>query len=368
MKKIGLIDADLLFNGTRHPNLALLKLSGYYKEKGDDVILLEGYDQITGHDEVFISKVFSYTKTPDLLITDKNIHIGGTGFFPEGGEYLPYEIEHHFPDYHLYDKYIEKMITKGVNPNRFHDYQNYSIGFTTRGCFRHCDFCVNKHCNEILKHSTVSEFLDQKRYGIYLWDDNFLGFGGWEGILDDLNQTNKPFQFRQGLDIRLLTERKADKLSVSNYHGDFIFAFDDIKDKEIIEKNLKLWRRKTNKNTKLFVLCGYKSLDVQDIEDTFQRIEILMKYQCVPYIMRYEDYKNSKYKTIYISLARWCNQPQFFKKMSFRQFCEANQVYELEHHKNSRGSKAYYSMLDFEREFPKIAKKYFNLRFEDFVM
>lgn len=32
--KIGIIDADLLDNGTRHPNLALMKLSGFYKEKG----------------------------------------------------------------------------------------------------------------------------------------------------------------------------------------------------------------------------------------------------------------------------------------------------------------------------------------------
>ena len=28
--KIGLVDADLLCNGTRHPNLALMKLSGSF--------------------------------------------------------------------------------------------------------------------------------------------------------------------------------------------------------------------------------------------------------------------------------------------------------------------------------------------------
>ena len=30
--KIGLVDADLLCNGTRHPNLALLKLAGFIKD------------------------------------------------------------------------------------------------------------------------------------------------------------------------------------------------------------------------------------------------------------------------------------------------------------------------------------------------
>lgn len=29
---IGIIDADFLDNGTRHPNLALMKISGYYKK------------------------------------------------------------------------------------------------------------------------------------------------------------------------------------------------------------------------------------------------------------------------------------------------------------------------------------------------
>lgn len=32
--RVGIIDADLLDGGTRHPNLALLKISGYCKELG----------------------------------------------------------------------------------------------------------------------------------------------------------------------------------------------------------------------------------------------------------------------------------------------------------------------------------------------
>ena len=32
--KIGLVDADLLCNGTRHPNLALLKIAGYFRDNG----------------------------------------------------------------------------------------------------------------------------------------------------------------------------------------------------------------------------------------------------------------------------------------------------------------------------------------------
>ena len=35
--KIGLVDADLLDNGTRHPNLALLKIAGLLHEKKEKV-------------------------------------------------------------------------------------------------------------------------------------------------------------------------------------------------------------------------------------------------------------------------------------------------------------------------------------------
>ena len=34
IKHIGLVDADLLCIGTRHPNLALLKIAGYLRDNG----------------------------------------------------------------------------------------------------------------------------------------------------------------------------------------------------------------------------------------------------------------------------------------------------------------------------------------------
>ncbi len=359
---IGIIDADLLDNGTRHPNLALMKISGFYKEKGHNVTLLESYDGLQDYDQIYISKVFSYTRVPEGVISLPNVVIGGTGFFEDGGENLPDEIEHHMPDYDLYKDYVNKQIELGRSRSSFSDYLDYSIGFTTRGCFRKCPFCVNKKYNKAFKHSPVEEFYDPARPYIYLWDDNFLAYSGWEAILDDIEATGKPFQFRQGLDIRLMTDRKAKRLSNTRYHGDFIFAFDHIEDRDIIEEKLKLWRRYCSKTTKLYVLCAYNSQDENDIRDTFERIKILMKYGCLPYIMRYDSYKNSPWRSLYIQIARWCNQPQFFKKKSFRQFCEANQDY----HKNKdTNCSAYQALLDFEKAFPNIAAEYFDLRFEE---
>lgn len=359
---VGIIDADLLDGGTRHPNLALMKISGYCKDQGCYVELLRSYDEIPEYDIVFVSRVFTFTSVPEDILELDNVYCGGTGFYEDGGDGLPDEIEHHMPDYSLYEAYVNEKIKGGRKRAWFADYLDYSIGFTTRGCFRKCDFCVNKKYDKVFRHSPVGEFLDEERPYIYLWDDNFLAFSGWEEILDELIATEKPFQFRQGLDIRLLTSKKAEKLSHVRYCGDFIFAFDHIEDKELIEKKLALWRAYADRGTRLYVLCAFDSQDEKDIENVFKRIKVLMRFGCLPYIMRYESYKNSRWRSLYVNIARWCNQPQFFKKKSFRQFCEANQEY----HKNKETRcSAYASMLDFEEAFPEIASRYFDLRYEE---
>ena len=360
--KIGLIDADLLDNGTRHPNLAVMKLAGYYLENGNIVELIEDYMQVYDYEKIFISKVFTFTNVPDWVLELDFVSIGGTGFFPDGGANLPDEIEHHMPYYDIYKNYIEKQIALGKKRTYFQDYLDYSIGFTTRGCFRKCEFCVNKKYDHVFRHSPVKEFLDENRSYIYLWDDNILAYPQWEEVLDDIEATGKQFQFRQGIDIRLMTDKKAKRFVKAKYQGDFIFAFDHLEDKSLIVDKLQLWKRYSSKTSKLYVISAFKSQDEKDIDDVFQRIHTLMKLGSIPYIMRYEAYKHSPYRSLYIELARWCNQPNFFKKMSFREFCVANQKYKKD---QSTNCSAYQAMLDFENEHPEIANKYFDLKFEE---
>lgn len=382
--RLGIIDADLLDNGTRHPNLACMKIAAYYISQGWKVSLLENYENLNKYDLVMISRVFSFTKIPAVIFKDrkdhsndehpeqylkKNIKIGGTGFYYDKAPDLPDEIEHIKPYYDLYKDYIQKKIDAGEPRERYRDYLDFSIGFATRGCFRKCEFCVNKKYDHVFKASPISEFLDESKPGIYLWDDNFMASPDFDAILDELAATGKSIQFRQGLDMRLMTHAKAEKLSKVKYYGDYIFAFDHIEDKELIEKKLKIWREHCKKGTKLYVLTAYDSQDEVDIANTFERIVTLMKYGCVPYIMRFEEYKNSKYKNMYIQLARWCNQQAFVKKQSFRQYCEDNERYHREHTKNPLGNcSCYQTMLDFETEFPDIAKKYFDVRMEEINM
>lgn len=364
--RVGIIDADLIDHGTRFPNLALMKIAGYYKENGSNVTLIEKYEGLvySDFDAVFCSKVFTFSKFSPELLEQSNVVLGGTGFFEDGGNDLPLDIEHHMPDYSLYDKYVERRISEGMKRSYFADYLDYSIGFATRGCFRKCSFCVNKKYSHVFHHSHICEWFDPSRKYIYLWDDNFMAFPGWREVLRELDETNRPFQFRQGLDIRLMTDEKAEALSKARYHGDYIFAFDHIEDKEIIEKNLSLWRKHCMKETKLYVLCAFDSQDGDDIRNTFERIRVLFKYACLPYLMRFEAYKSSPYRGLYVQMARWCNQPNLLKKMSFRQFCEADQLTKV---RPGFGA-AMKALTFFEADYPDIAAEYFDMRFEDFPM
>ena len=336
MKKIAVIDADLIGRKKhRFPNLCCLKISGYHKSCGDNVTLKFDCAGLEFFDKVYIAKVFTDTVIPmggGLFNINPlelpNVEYGGTGFFYDKAKPLPYEIEHSMPDYNLYNEWLARV----DNGKDFKAYKDYSIGFLTRGCFRHCPFCVNRRSNKVIAHSPLNEFLDTSRRKICLLDDNFFGYEDWRTLLEQLQDTNKPFHFKQGLDVRLLDDEKATVLFKSKYDGDFIFAFDDWADAPIIEEKLKLIRRhyKTSRKVKFYVLCAYdfsgkydKNFWLNDLENTCRRLKLLNQYKCLAYVMRFNRYLDSPYKSVYCTLAEYANQPAFFFRMPFDEFATA---------------------------------------------
>lgn len=355
---IGIIDADLIGKKKhRFPNLACMKISSYHKSQGHNVKLLPSYDDIENYDKIFISKVFTDTPVPEGITELSWVEYGGTGFFYDKAEPLPYEIEHSMPDYHLYDDWVNEQLANGGKRLDFKYYLDYSIGFLTRGCFRQCEFCVNKNYKQVFKHSPLEEFHDPTRKKICLLDDNFLGCHKWKEMLSELQDTKKPFQFKQGLDERLLTDEKCELLFSSKYDGDYIFAFDNVKDSRLIEKKLQLLRKHTNKVPKFYTFCGFDRENKwdydfwkQDLWDLWARIELLMKYNCLPYVMRFNRYEESPYRGTYINLAAWCNQPNAFKKKSYREFVE----YQQSRRKSECSEMKYLKQA--EKDIPELAK------------
>ena len=115
--RIGIVDADLIGRKRhRFPNLACMKISGFHKEAGDEVRLITSYKEIYEYDKVFLSKVFTDTVVPDGILDLSHVQYGGTGFFYDKAPPLSYEIEHHMPDYHLYDEWVDLNGGGAVQP------------------------------------------------------------------------------------------------------------------------------------------------------------------------------------------------------------------------------------------------------------
>ena len=257
------------------------------------------------------------------------------------------------PYYDLYKKYVAGKIGDEKPEDvewrkrrlKYKDYLDYSIGFLTRGCVRHCPFCINKLESRVVENSKLEWFYDSSRPHVYFWDDNFLAAPRniWHPILKDLIDKKISFQFRQGLDERQFAqnpdgEEMARMLAQARYHGDFIFAFDNWRDREVVTKALAVWKRHNpNHPTKFYLFCGFMQHEndlkkfYTDIWELFQRIKILMRYGCIGYVMRHEDYHHAPIPNFYVQMARWCNQPAFYKKMSFWEYCYRNQSYWEQH-------------------------------------
>lgn len=290
--KIGLIDLD---NTGKFPNLALMKISEYYKSKGNEV---EWYQSLFGgkYDIVYISKVFSWSGEYPYPINAKKIIKGGIAYGLDNK--LSDEIEHTYPDYSLYS------FTK-----------NKAYGFLTRGCPRACNFCnvSRQQGRTSRKVANLSEFWkDQKE--IILLDPNILACKDWKELFQQLIDSKAYVEFSQGLDIRLMTKEKAEylnKIKLKMVH----FAWDQY-DLGVYEK-LKEFRKYfnfQNRQLGVYVLVNFNTTLEQDLE----RIYKLRDVGYTPYVMRYKssDTKNKSLDkgNIYNKLARWVNRKHFFNK------------------------------------------------------
>ena len=360
--EIAVIDGDFISNKRqRFPNLCCMKISAYRKSLGDTVTLKTDFTGLEQFDKVFISKVFTDTHVPEDVMSLSHVSYGGTGFFYDKANFLPDCVEHMKPDYSLYDAYLQGA---EYSKTAYKYFTGYSIGYTTRFCFRKCGFCVNKNYNGVQIWSPIDEFLAPNRKKICLLDDNLLGYPDHCTILAQLQEIGKPFQYKQGLDIKLLNDRNIKLLAASNYDGEYIFSFDDVTDKDIIRHKLELWRKHTAKGTKVYVLCAYDkhgSYDgefwAQDVKATFERIKILFDYQCLPYIMRYKEYKKSPEYGTYVNIASWCNQPRFAKILSYEDYCYTRDGYH-------GGNTAVLRYLEaFRHDYPRIAQDFYGLKY-----
>lgn len=300
MNKVLLIDAD-----SKIPNLALMKLSTFYKTKGYTVDLIKlnisyypnrknilHVINNKGYDKTFCSVIFDNSIK---FIKGENIEFGGTGYNIKSC--LPDKIESCFPDYTIYPE------------------NNISYKFISRGCIRKCSFCkVPEKEGNIKQVNTIDKIIQHKK--VKFMDNNFLALPNHKEILKDLIKSKIRFQFNQGLDIRLIDEENSELLKQCNYLGEYIFAFDSWGYKATIGNKLNILGWRKDYRLKFFVYTNSN----MEIDDTIKRVLYLRNKKCLPYIMRDINCWESEYSPFYIDLSAWCNQPSFFKKLSFEEF------------------------------------------------
>jgi len=280
--KIGLHDSDK----TGYPNLALMKLSAWHKERGDTV---EWFQPMEWYDKVYSSKVFTFT-SPDPYLPADAIK-GGNGY-GLGVDALPDEIEHICPDYSLY----------GID---------YSMGFLTRGCDRNCDWCnVPRREGKTRPNADVDEFL---RHGeAVLMDNNVLQHPHGIAQIEKLAKLGIKVDFNQGIDHRLIDDGIARLLASLKWRSPLRLACDHKGMMRGIQRAVELlrWHNCTPSRYFCYVL-------VKDIPDAVERIRFLKGIYIDPFAQPYIPPDGSPPNAEQKSFARWVNHKAEFKSRTW---------------------------------------------------
>jgi len=275
----------------KYPPLGLMKISTFHKQRGDDVVFYKGTNVELRNqrwDVIYIATMFTYQwnitvetiKFYQRNMANKNIKVGGilasllpgdleaeTGIKPHVGIWE--EVDRLPPDYQL-----------------FGDIYNYpvndaSIGYTTRGCIRHCPFCAVPELEpQFLSFIPLKDQIHPQKKDLLLLDNNVLASPQFPQIIDEIKKCGfhrgakfngklRHVDFNQGVDARLLTEEKMKLLSEIAIHP-LRIAFDDIKLKKTYVAKIRLAHKYGIRRLSNFILYNFKDTP----EDFYERLRI----------------------------------------------------------------------------------------------
>lgn len=284
-KKILLIDVD-----SKLPNLVLMKLSTYHKICGDNV----SFYNTDSPDIIYASIVFSKNRLLanglKFFYPDAEIVIGGSGYSLNSR--LPDKIESLKPDYDLYPEI------------------DYSLGYTTRGCNRSCHFCIvpQKEGKFTYWHDP-ERFYDEQFNKIVFLDNNILlDTSRFFEVCDFCIERSLKAWFTQGLDIRLVDDAVAAKLSILDTFKGFHFAFDDSKLEPIIRSKCEILKKHgidIRHSVQFYVYLD----SINQYDDAVYRCRVLKELGTNPFIMFNINNKPNKKVN---SLRRWANRKWAF--------------------------------------------------------
>lgn len=119
---VGIMDADMSAYTFVPFNLEVMKLSAYYKRKGEIVVLSPSFTPERNQKFIY-RKDYDDGDFPKDLIKYPNVEYGGLAFSNNVYQPLPREIERMKPDASIYER-MEDVLLSGQHPERKKIYQN----------------------------------------------------------------------------------------------------------------------------------------------------------------------------------------------------------------------------------------------------
>ena len=290
--KIGLHDVD----GHNYPNIALMKLSAYYKNMGHFV---DWYTAWGYYDIIFKSKIFTFTPDENHHVNCKKILTGGTGYYNNGMDNLANEIEHFYPDYSLYNT-------------------DKAYGFLTRGCPNNCSWCiVPQKEGDIIPNADINEFWNGQKIAI-LMDNNVIAHDHGLKQIEKIISLGIKVDFNQGLDARIIANNPeiAELLSKLKWATPLRMACDTYSQMEYVIKATELLRKYGTTPRTYFIY-----MLVKDIDDAHKRAIKLKDHNLDPFAQPYIDFRNNIMPTDkQRQFARWVNHKAIFKSVNFENY------------------------------------------------
>lgn len=260
------------------PNLALMALSSFHRERGDEVFFTKDVERglyEPEYDFVYGSCIFERTRprAERLMRAFPGAIVGGTGM--DYGELIMPGKTHASMTLNPTVEQITGQIS-GLDYSIYPDFTG-SIGFTQRGCRLRCGFCVvPRKEGKNVSVGTVNEIWRGPGFkkNIHLLDNDFFGNPEWRERVAEIRDGGFRVCLNQGINVRLLNDEAAEALSTIEYRDDqfqcrrLYTAWDNLRDEEIFFRGIDRLERYgiLAKNVMAFMLIGY------DPEETWDRI------------------------------------------------------------------------------------------------
>lgn len=301
---IGLIDV-----AGKIPNLALMRISSYFKSMGEQVEFVRPDAKKSDYEKVYASAIFTHSaKECEKLLNfwEDKIDIGGTGF-GDITKKLPKEIECMKPDYDLYTADIIYPKIKGImskqrKVEKAKQIVDAGMGFTSRGCIRNCPFCfVPKKEGCFRQESQIKDLLNPRSNVLILHDNNFTADPYCIDKCREIKERGLIVDINQGCDVRLMTDEIAQALKSINHLRSLHYAWDLMcYEKQVIEGIRVISKYIPTSNHMCFVLVGFNT----SFEEDMYRVKKLESFGVRPYIMRYNERRDDIRLNHF---ARWIN-------------------------------------------------------------